>query len=412
MLTKKNILLWKVASRRKEETPEEYVIPSELLELQVQLGYDREEYVQMIEEQRRGYIPDKSVPSELLASAQELEWDITVETFPAEGFTQRFQAATQQNKQPDILAFVEYSILDERFNCQGAEFGGLNTIDGVSESLIFVANSFRSLAPSSGGWQVIINTSPHYEEAKLLALQEPKCTSISQLPLAASVDRRELTQIAQTITQAYLEGSVAELEKYLSSDAIISVTDVQAMGQVRINKVCSLFGNENLAVVSTLASFEGSQKIGNTEILMVFKKESNSYRLLTISNDPVLTINRYFSLDKLAELLTNASEETEPPQPAVLLSPEDGKRPTPEGDKPFGNFQWQPSSSENLVAEVLEFSYDCNARLFVRFLDEQNKSEDSISEGLLFHGVTWHWRVWSITKNGVITFSEARTFGD
>ena len=42
----------------------------------------------------------------------------------------------------------------------------------------------------------------------------------------------------------------------------------------------------------------------------------------------------------------------------------------------------------------------------------QALSEDYLSEGLLFHGVTWHWRVWSIAKNGAITFSEARTFGD
>ena len=415
MLSKKNLLLWKVASRRLEETPEEYAVSPELVaqldEIQTQLGYDREELVRSRQEQRRGYIPDKSLPPELLAVAGELGCDITVETFPAEGFTQRFQEATQQNLQPDILAFVDRGGIIEGFSSHLGEFQGLNTIDGVEESLVFVSNGLRSLAPSYGGWQVIVNTSTHHSEAKLLALQEPKCTYIARV--AASVDRTELEQIAQTITRSYLEGSIAELEKYISSDAIIPIADLQAMGQVRSIKICSLFGNENLAVVSAIACFDGSKNIGNTEILMVFKKEGNSYRLLTISSDPVLRINRYFSLDKVARSIANASQESDRPQPALLLSPEDGKRPTPEGEIPFGNFKWQPSCSENVLAEVVEFAYGyCNARLFVRFPEDANKSLDYISEGLLMYGGTWQWRIWSIAKNGSIAFSEVRSFKD
>lgn len=412
MLIEKNLLLWKVASRLLQEKPEEYTIPSELLEIPTELGCDREEYVQMMRDSHQEYIPDKFVPPELLASARELGCNITVETFPAEGFTQRFQEAIQQNEQPDILTFVDYGIISG-FNSHLGEFQGLNRIEGVLESLVFVANSLRSLAPSYGGWQVLINTSRHHQEAKLLALKEPKCTSVSQFSLAASIDRRELEEIARDVARSYLEGSITELKKYLSSNSIISVADLQVTGLVRSNKICLLFGNENIAIVSTIASFDGAKNIGNTEILMVFEKEENSYRLLTISNDPVLTINKYFTLDRLAERIANASEENESqPQPAVLLSPEDGKRPSPEAGLPFGNFKWQISSSKNVIAEVVEFSYLCNARLFVRFREKQNKSSDRISEGLLFSGLNWRWRVWSIAKNGAIAFSETRTFGD
>lgn len=148
MLSKKNLLLWKVASRRLEETPEEYAVSPELVaqldEIQTQLGYDREELVRSRQEQRRGYIPDKSLPPELLAVAGELGCDITVETFPAEGFTQRFQEATQQNLQPDILAFVDRGGIIEGFSSHLGEFQGLNTIDGVEESLVFVSNGLRA----------------------------------------------------------------------------------------------------------------------------------------------------------------------------------------------------------------------------------------------------------------------------
>lgn len=421
MLSKKNLLLWKVDSPRSEETPEENALSpealEEIIEIKMQWGYDREEAMRSMEESRREYISnqeyitDRSVPPELLALAAELGCDITVETFAAEGFTERFQEAIQQNLQPDIMAFEHYDII-RGFSSHLGEFKGLNTIDGFSESMIFVSDSLGLLPMCRKACHVIFKTSRHHEEAKLLALQEPECPSISQLPLDASVDRTELERIAQSIARSYMNGSLSELEEYISSDSIIPIRDLQALGQVKSIKICSLFGSEHLAIVSAVASFDGSIKIGNTEILMVFRKEGNSYRLLTISMDSLLNMNRYFSLDRVASAIANTSENSDRPQPALLLSPKNGKRPTPLGEIQRGNFKWQPSSSENIVAEVAEFNYNCDARLFVRFPQEKNKSLDYISEALLMYGGTWNWRIWSIAKNGSIAFSEVRSFKD
>ena len=74
------------------------------------------------------------------------------------------------------------------------------------------------------------------------------------------------------------------------------------------------------------------------------------------------------------------------------------------------HFEWQSSTSEDVVAEIAEFSYHDDARLFL--LRPRNPgASQHISAAQLWstHG-EWAWRVWSITMSGEIAFSEGRTF--
>ncbi len=60
--------------------------------------------------------------------------------------------------------------------------------------------------------------------------------------------------------------------------------------------------------------------MGHASLLLVFRKTSSLWRLLVAARDPVAR---------------------------------------------FGSFEWQPSTSEDVVAEIAEFSYNDVARLFL-----------------------------------------------
>jgi len=76
----------------------------------------------------------------------------------------------------------------------------------------------------------------------------------------------------------------------------------------------------------------------------------------------------------------------------------------------FGPFRWRSSQSTEVVADIAEFTYHDDARLFFRF-GGFPEAPNLVSEGHLWTTFSeWSWRVWSVTSDGNITFSEARTF--
>jgi hypothetical protein len=98
------------------------------------------------------------------------------------------------------------------------------------------------------------------------------------------------------------------------------------------------------------------------------------------------------------------------PTPATLRSPQNGRFPIPAHGARFGDFEWQSSTSEDVVAEIAEFSYHDDARLVLL----QGRSlgvPRHVSSGQLWPTQgEWAWRVWSISRSGEIAFSEVRTF--
>ncbi len=81
----------------------------------------------------------------------------------------------------------------------------------------------------------------------------------------------------------------------------------------------------------------------------------------------------------------------------------------PANGERFGTFEWQSSASEDVVAEIVEFAYDDDARLFFRPVMPGSKRQ--LSAGQLWTTKSlWIWRVWSITATSDIAFSNAWTF--
>ena len=93
------------------------------------------------------------------------------------------------------------------------------------------------------------------------------------------------------------------------------------------------------------------------------------------------------------------------------MAPEEGKAPEAAAGERDGHFEWQPSGSGNVVAEIVEFAYKNDARLFVRFSSGNAAASEQFSAGQIWYTrSTWRWRVWSISDSGAVSFSEARSF--
>ena len=94
----------------------------------------------------------------------------------------------------------------------------------------------------------------------------------------------------------------------------------------------------------------------------------------------------------------------------MLRSPPNGQFPLAGSGERFGDFEWQSSTTKDVVAEIAEFSYGDDARLFL--LPTKNPGGlRHVSAGQLWttRG-DWAWRVWSIARSGEIAFSDVRTF--
>jgi hypothetical protein len=140
-------------------------------------------------------------------------------------------------------------------------------------------------------------------------------------------------------------------------------------------------------------------------------KQLSQWTLLTATTDPISTGTFMRSIPRLANLLNKQWNSEDKPVPAKLLAPENGQFPQPIAGQRFGNFIWQPSTSTNVVAEIVEFKYLNDARLFIRFRSDQTLAKDQISTGSLWTTRSlWEWRVWSISDAGAISLSESRSF--
>jgi len=96
--------------------------------------------------------------------------------------------------------------------------------------------------------------------------------------------------------------------------------------------------------------------------------------------------------------------------PATPTSPISGQFPHPPNGERFGSFTWLSSPSEDVVAEIAEFAYATDTRLFVTS-PSTPAAHRAVSVGQLWttRG-EWSWRIWSVSRRGELVFSEWRTF--
>jgi hypothetical protein len=166
-----------------------------------------------------------------------------------------------------------------------------------------------------------------------------------------------------------------------------------------------------LAFVSLDSTYESEKTIGQIPMLLIFRNQNDNWKLLAASTDPITTSTFLQQIPRFSQMLRPPSSHEGDLVPASHISPLSGQPPAPVSGQRFGEFSWQPSSSEDVVAEIVEFAYQNDARLFLR--SRQKAAEtDAISAGLLWTSKSeWQWRIWSISNAGDVVFSQIGSFG-
>lgn len=175
--------------------------------------------------------------------------------------------------------------------------------------------------------------------------------------------------------------------------------------------MCGCWGTDHLAFVPAIVSYTSPGAIGWVSTLLVLRKQGEQWRLLAASTDPVSNNSFASQIPAMVRLITKPWTSSRVPEPPTLLAPQDGEFPVPAPGARFGDFSWHPSSSAGEVAEIAEFAYNGDTRLFAVFFSGPAPTTEHWSAGSLWTtGGEWKWRVWSISESGTVSFSPARSF--
>jgi len=348
---------------------------------------------------------DATIRTDLELSAEELGYELRIESFSAKGFAETFLDAFGKNQEPDILVIDNHGMIDGITTPLG-NVTGVGSSDKIRQSLLKVSESLTGLEGPKRGWEFLMHTSKNYEAAKSLALRTPKCdASWQNLPLT-----EDLRAIVVRVGPAYVEGA-ASLEGFEDADRLHAEGANQEQLKVSETRECGYWGNDHLAFVPMVLGYESARELGHVTVLLTLRRQESEWRLLTASRDPVTTTSFVRQMPKLSSLLGKPWTFGSTPRPAKLDALEEGQFPQPPSGQRFGDFTWRPSSSVDVVAEIVEFAYKNDARLFVKFPSGNGRANGQVSAGQLWttHSL-WKWRVWSIAEDGAVSFSEAKSF--
>ena len=390
-----------------------------------------------------GDTPDTSVPLDLDANAEKLGYNLKVESYPAEGFAEKLFEAYGKNQEPDILVIDNYGMIDGIKTARGS-FIGIRSNAKVRQSLVKVTGSLKSLEGHRSGWEFLFRGSRNYESAKALALRLEGCSENS----ASSPVPEEERAAVERMANVYLEGQEAEAALDDPDRLLSAEGDSRRSGKLRVvnepitngdgfqefggkprpgnskgsnddlqrvhvleTTACGYWGNGHLAFASALATYEAEDSLGRLPVLLILRNQQGQWRTLAASTDPTTTTAFLGQMPKLAQLLGKPWKTDNEVLPAKILAPEDGIEPEAPAGERDGNFEWQPSGSSHVVAEIVEFAYKNDSRLFVRFVSGSTGSREQLSAGQLWYTLSiWRWRVWSISDSGAVAFSESRSF--
>jgi hypothetical protein len=334
-----------------------------------------------------------------------LGFHVALETFRASGFAARFSEAVTRNAAPDVLVFDNFGIMNGITTGLG-HFDGIGQDPTVRQHFTKVTGTFDALLGPTRGWTYLFALSPNHSAANTLALQAPRCPNGS----AGRTGFMDIEQIVPTITTAYLEGDTIRVQAYSDLERLPTSQPRRETVKVRAVRTCDVQGNDRLAVASVTATYESANALGHAPVLLVLRNVYSRWQLLVAARDPISNDDFARDIRRVAGLLSGETAVGSFPVPARLLAPATGSRPRARKDQRFGRFTWRSSDSDDVVAEIAEFAYDDDARLFV-VRPQQPASRGEISEGRLWTtGGAWYWRIWSVSRSGDIGFSETRTF--
>ncbi len=352
-----------------------------------------------------GDTPRATLPPSFVRESAQQGVGFIVETFPAKGFSKVFSDALRANAPPDLLVIDNMGVIDGITTALG-RFDGIAQDPTVRRDLIRVTGAFDELLGPQRGWTFLFVTSPNHRAARTLSLLAPRCAARPAEPTFSDTLRDMVPKLAA----AYLERRESDLLPSADPERLTMTSVGPESVNVGLVRTCRLWGNTRLAFASVKASYDADTTIGHAEVLLVLRRPADRWQLLVAARDPVSNDKFLREAQGLSALQADNARAETPAQPATHLAPADTEFPVPAAGERFGTFTWLSSASEDVIAEIGEFVYKNDARLFVT-RPRYPGSPSSVSTGALWTtSSTWSWRVWSITRSGSVTFSDVRTF--
>ena len=371
-----------------------------------------------------GALPKTTIPGVLQHEAEKLNYTIEMEAFRAAGFTKRFSEALVKHNEPEVIAFDNFGVLTGITTDLG-RFDGILADERVGSSLVMVRESLQGL--QSPGWVMLVSTARNYEAAKALAMRRPTCISSG---------RGVVTGLTSEELQPAQDAAISAARAYLTCDAprLASLSDEARLGlqcflprtdrRVDDVELCSISGNRNLIFASLISSFEAERRelptygegwqpsaiLGHQSLLAILRYSNGGWKLLAITDDSVsMNASAALQFERLSARLGNSLENQAVAAPQLVSK--DGIYPAAEPGKRFGDFVWRPSTGADIVGQVAEFNGVFIDRELTR-LFPLSADERQLSTGMLMgdRKSPFRWRVWAITKNGAVLFSETRSF--
>jgi hypothetical protein len=347
----------------------------------------------------RGDAPRQPIPP---AARIGLEARLQVESYPARDFIANLDEALDAGVLPDILVINNYGVIDGITTRLG-RFDGIGQDPAIRKQLVMVKGSFDALLGPERGWTFLLSRSENFAAARAAALRRPECGGPLQVHLP-----EELASAVPDVVAAYMRGDERLLDRYGDPERVAAFQPNPEPARVREVRTCATWGSERFVIVSTKASYEADTSIGHVPVLLVFRKPAARWQLLAASRDPV-TNGRF--LDALSRLsfAGEYGSAANAVSPVILRSPANGVYPSPVQGARFGEFVWDAPVSDDVVADVAEFAYNNDVRLFV--VRRNVRGVSRVSSGSLWSTKSeWKWRIWSVMRGGAVVFSETRRF--
>ena len=349
--------------------------------------------------------PATSLPIALTRGASERDLALEIRTFPARGFAQRFSDALLEGSEPDILAFDNFGVIRGTTTDRGV-FEGIGTAPTLN-ILKRVFGSFESLQDGRGGWEYLVTTSRHQNEATALAFHLTGCNVSSSLDGGLSSDVVTAASAATFACNRRDRLVLDDLSGGHYADESLRLPDRDVT--VHNLNVCSVWGNQRIAFAHTVASFDDERELGQKEFLSVLHRVDSSWELMLVSDrvDIVTTLRRAVSL-------SGDPSATEPFRaPELVYPPDEAELPRfPERSA----LEWT-SSGAGAIAYLVEWQYGAPPRARTtwwsgsQFMLVPPSTSDGTTVETRSFGIgsqPHRWRIWSIDRGGDFLISDWR----
>jgi hypothetical protein len=351
------------------------------------------------------HVPKVPAAVHLRDEARRSGYDVSVESFRARGFADVFADAVVRDTVPDVLVFDNFGVMNGITTNLG-RFEGVGRDPTVRAQFVKVTGAFDELLGPARGWTYLFTSSANHTAARDLALRAPACTGGSGTQNAD----KPLASIVTDVAIAYLKGDIIGVQAYSDSERIAQFRlglGATAVGDARI---CGVWANDTLAFAAVTVAYEAEGALGEARVLLVLRKSASRWRLLVATRDPIATGEFVNTVPWVIASLTRDRGPRALPIPATLTAPATGQFPPRRPGERFGSFTWESSPSSEVVAEIAEFVYADDTRLFL-VVPSQAAVHSGVSAGQLWSTERqWLWRIWSIARTGELGFSEFRTF--